>query len=125
MLRAISASTAYAYTKNQRYLDIALEAFHKSKGTEKNRNWDLVHEFFLDRPDILFVVLDEILKEGAFLFYTDKIAMALGKAYASVKDRRILQLMDGALFYRNVLDFILNLTGESLSKRFKMNFYFF
>lgn len=35
MLRAISASTAYAYTKNQRYLDIALEAFHKSKGTEK------------------------------------------------------------------------------------------
>ncbi|XDF45131.1 hypothetical protein AB1303_03670 [Saccharolobus solfataricus] len=35
MLYALSANTAYAYTKKERYLDIALEAFQKSKGNVK------------------------------------------------------------------------------------------
>ncbi|AAK42279.1 hypothetical protein [Saccharolobus solfataricus] len=35
MLYALSANTAYAYTKKERYLDIALEAFQKSKGNER------------------------------------------------------------------------------------------
>ncbi|QXJ32657.1 hypothetical protein [Saccharolobus shibatae] len=123
MLYALSANTAYAYTKKERYLDIALEAFRKSKGNVKI---EIGISFIglADKPDILFNIINEVLAEGNCLFYLDKISAALGIAYANVKDDRILKLMSHALFYRFISAFILSMAGQSLSERLKISLSF-
>ncbi|WP_048051827.1 hypothetical protein [Saccharolobus islandicus] len=110
-------------TKKERYLNVALESFYKSEGDVKVK----IGTYFmslLDKPDILFNIINEILSEGGLIFYSDKITETLGIAYANIKDDRILELMNNAPFYHYVLDFILNMTGQSLSKRLKISLSF-
>ncbi|AAK42289.1 hypothetical protein SULI_14515 [Saccharolobus solfataricus] len=123
MMRALSANTAYIYTNKERYLDIALEAFQKLKGDVKI-NVGIIFLESVDKPDILFNIINEITAESNYLFYLDEISSSLGIAYANIKDNRILELMNNAPFYRFIFEFILSMAGQSVSNRLKISLSF-
>lgn len=124
MLLSLSASMPYLYTKKEKYLDMALEGFHKAKNDLKVEiGINLMN--LIDKPSVVFNIINEITAENQFLYYyIDKFISTLGRVYANTKDNRILDMMRNRVFSNFILDFLLNMAGHSLSKKLRITLSF-
>ena len=119
IMLALSSGISYFFTKEEKYLNIALESFHKLKGDTKV-GVGIRLMSIVDKLSIMFDIIKEITAEKEFLYHIDEFISSLGKIYANTKNEQIIKIVETPIFSHSLPGFFINMAGYSLSKNFRI-----